>query len=189
MVGWTKSFFLNTVQWLRSVVDSMYIGIRTSWSIGNPVELTTPCEPTSMSTNSQNTLPKPQSTKPIVVESSEDHSTTWITASPPPVAPNVWPVLDELDISDTYPKSINLTYAEADAYVRRCLASKFTCAPLSVVYLRFDWDQSVITTIDKLIEGNYGIGTLIENIVKSKDLTHCTIKFKVPFRWSGTANG
>lgn len=115
--------------------------------------------------------------------------TTW-TASPPQL-PDMIPegyILRsfDIDIADTYPKGINVTYREADEYVKRFFSRKFSCADWQTVYFSFDWDQSVITTIDRLIEANYGIGRIIEYTERKSNLTRFYIKFKTPVKWNIT---
>ena len=88
------------------------------------------------------------------------------------------------DIADTYPKHLNISFEEADAYVLRQLKGQLQFMPVTTQLVRLGYDQTTFSCIKQLKHHNFGIGKSIESIIPIDDFSSYLLRFLEPIKWN-----
>jgi len=84
---------------------------------------------------------------------------------------------EDLDIAETYPKHINITFDEANEYVIKRLKD----VPLNASLVNVPYDQGLLNCLRGIQEKQVGLGKHILAIGVPKEFDHIAIKFDQPY--------
>ncbi|ABY63179.1 hypothetical protein ST201phi2-1p353 [Pseudomonas phage 201phi2-1] len=88
---------------------------------------------------------------------------------------------EDLDIAETYPKHINITFDEANDYAVKVLNAKLNGVPMAVVLVSVEYDQGLLNCLRGIMEQRFGMGEHILDIKVPKTLDRIIIKFDQPY--------
>lgn len=99
----------------------------------------------------------------------------------PHVIQNIRRLAEDLDIAESYPRYMNISYAEANDYAIKHLSKKLKGCPMAVVLVSVDYDQGLLNCLRGIKEQRLGLGVHITSINVPKTLDRIAIKFDRPY--------
>lgn len=99
----------------------------------------------------------------------------------PSIANRIRHLAQDLDIAESYPGSMNISFDEAHAYVVRTLGEKLKGIPMCVSYVSVEYDQGLLNCLRGIHEKQIGIGENIVSVEAGKVFESISIKFDRPY--------
>lgn len=87
----------------------------------------------------------------------------------------------DLDIAESYPGGMSITFDEAHAYVVRKFGEQLKGIPMSVSYVSVGYDQGLLNCLRGIKDKQIGIGKNIVSIEVGKIFEAISIKFDRPY--------